>query len=321
MSFADDLIALQNRAPRIALVASFSQNSDYTNYGYKNKNCYLVFASHYNENTFYAQYCFQTISCLDCDRLTSSELCYECTFGRTLYNCNFLYNCFTCSDCEFGFDLLNCRNCFLCVGLRTKEYHIQNKPFSREKYKEEIARIKKQMGIKQLLAELEKIKQRIPHINMIQRNCENCMGSLLQNCKNCFYCYNSLDLEDCIYMGSGNEAVKDSCDCDNIGYDRSELLYECVGNSGNFNCNFCNACWHNSDLYHCELVFNSHHCFGCIARNHAEYEILNKKYPKEDWFKRVAEINDELKRKGIYGKWLLPPTYPYDDTVAALFCK
>ncbi len=114
-------------------------------------------------------------------------------------------------------------------------------------------------------------------------------------------------------------AAKDSVDCDSIGYAPSELLYECIGNSGATNCNFGYASWHNSDLEYCEQVFNSKHCFGCISRSHAEYEILNKKYSPEAYFKKVAEIKDELRREGLYGKWLLPSTYPYEDTIAPLY--
>ena len=141
MSFADEFKKLQLSRPRIALQMSNSENSAYTNYAFKNKNCYLVFGSHYNEDCYYLQYCY---------------------------------------------------------------------------------------------------------------------------------------------------ADKDSCDNDKI--DKSEL------------------------------VFNSHHCFGCISRNHAEYEILNKKYSKEEWFKRVAEIKKELKREKLYGNWILPSTYPYEDTIAPLYC-
>lgn len=87
-------------------------------------------------------------------------------------------------------------------------------------------------------------------------------------------------------MGTNIDNVKDSMDCDNIGYDPCELLYECIGNFGNFNCNFCNACWHNSDLEYCEMVFNSHDCFGCVSRSHAKYEILNVPYEKSEYFKK-----------------------------------
>ncbi len=319
MSFLEDFKRLQLEMPRIALQFSNSENSDYTNYAFKNKNCYLVFGSHYNEDTLYGQYVYKNVSCADCDRVDEAELCYESSYCSNIYNCNYLFNCFSSSDCEYGFDLVNCKNCFLSAGLRTKEYHIQNKPVPKERYAAEVKRWKETHTVQQLLDELEKVRRTVPHIAVIQKNCENCVGSFLENCKNCFDCYNGTNLEDCLYMKTIAHAAKDCVDCDSIGYDPSELLYECIGNSGNVNCNFCYASWHNSDLEYCEQVFNSKHCFGCISRSHAEYEILNKKYSPEEYFKKVGEIKDELRREGMYGKWLLPSTYPYEDTIAPLY--
>ncbi len=304
--------------PRIALQFSQSENSEYTNYAFKNKNCYLVFGGHYNEDGYYGQYTYATKDCVDCDRVEKGELSYECTYCSNIYNCNHLLNCHTCSDCEFGFDLVNCKNCFLCVGLRNAEYHIKNKPVSKEIYKQEVMKYKLINSTDQLLEELEKLRQTVPHIAFIQKNCEHCIGSYLQNCKNCFVCFNMTNAEDCLYMHRINDA-KDCMDCDNLGYDNSELLYECIGNTGNTNCNFCYACWHNSNLEYCDLVFNSHDCFGCISRSHAEYEILNKKYSKESYFKKIHEIKEELKQEGLYGKWLLASAYPYEDTIAPLY--
>lgn len=319
MAFVEEFRKLQLAQPRISLQFSQSENSEYTNYAFKNKNCYLVFGSHYNEDCYHLQYSYANKDTVDCDRIDKSELCYECVFGSHLYNCNYLFNCFTCSDCEFSFDLVNCRNCFLCAGLRNVEYRILNKAVPKEKYEEEIRKLKQTHSTKELLEMLENLRKTVPQINLIQKNCENCLGSYLENSKNCFNCYQLTGGEDCFYMRSMAHHVKDSMDCDQIGYDPSELLYECIGNSGNTNCNFCYASWHNSDLEYCEQVFNSHDCFGCISRSHAEYEVLNQKYSKEDYFKKVREIKDELKRDGIYGKWFLPSTYPYEDTIAPLY--
>lgn len=319
MSFIKDFRELQSRSPRIALVSSDSENSEYTNYAYKNKNCYLVFGGHYNEDDMYTQYCYANKNCVDCDKIEHSELCYECIAGGRLYNCDYLLNCFTCSDCSYGYDLVNCRNCFLCAGLRTAEYQILNKKYSKIAYEKNVKQMKRQYSARELHLKMQEMRLKIPHVNLIQKNCEGSLGSFLENCKKCFWCFNGTNLEDCLYMTTNANAAKTSVDCDNIGYDPSELLYQCIGNSGNYNCSFCNACWHNSNLEYCELIFNSHDCFGCISRSHAEYEILNKKYSKEDYFKRVAEIKNELKREKKYGEWLLPSSYPYEDTIAPLY--
>lgn len=47
--------------------------------------------------------------------------------------------------------------------------------------------------------------------------------------------------------------------------------------------------------------------------------ILNKKYPKEEYFKRFAEIKKELQSQNMWGKMWIPTTYPYEDTSAALY--
>src|SRR3989339_871378 len=283
MSFLEEFRELQLASPRIALQMSDSENSDYTNYAFKNENCYLVFGSHYNEDCYHLQYCYANKDCVDCD---------------------YLFNCFSCSDCEYSFDLINCQNCFLYAGMRNTSYHIKNKPVPKEKYNEEVAHLISDNPAEKLLEELEKVRVTTPQTAVIQKNCENCTGSFLKNCKNASSCFFGTDLEDCLYMQTIAHHIKDSADCDSIGYDPSELLYECIGITGGTNNDFCYACWHNSDIEYCELVFNSKNCFGCVARNHAKFEILNKKYSKEDYFKKVKEIKEELKKKGVYCQWL-----------------
>ncbi|MBI4994346.1 hypothetical protein HZC21_01720 [Candidatus Peregrinibacteria bacterium] len=172
----------------------------------------------------------------------------------------------------------------------------------KELYAQKIKELKTGQEANQLLKEFEKLSLLTPRVAVIQKNCENCLGSYPENSKNSIFCYQLTNGEDCIYLRSMAHNVKDSVDCDQIGYDPSELLYECIGISGSVNCNFCYASWHNSDLEYCEHVFNSHRCFGCISRNHAEYEILNVKYSREEWFKRVEQIKDELRAENIYGK-------------------
>lgn len=52
---------------------------------------------------------------------------------------------------------------------------------------------------------------------------------------------------------------------------------------------------------------------------HAEYEILNKKYSKEDYFKRLDEIKKELLSQNQWGQMWIPSTYPHEDTLAATY--
>jgi len=44
---------------------------------------------------------------------------------------------------------------------------------------------------------------------------------------------------------------------------------------------------------------------------------LNKQYEKDEYFKRVKEIKDELLSQNLYGELTIPPTYAFEDTVGS----
>jgi len=52
----------------------------------------------------------------------------------------------------------------------------------------------------------------------------------------------------------------------------------------------------------------------CTGINHAEYQILNQQYSKEDYAKRIAEIEATMKADGSWGKWF-ESAYPEVLTV------
>ncbi|MBT3865089.1 hypothetical protein HOF67_03605, partial [Candidatus Peregrinibacteria bacterium] len=62
-----------------------------------------------------------------------------------------------------------------------------------------------------------------------------------------------------------------------------------------------------NNLTYCDSVFNSHDCFGCVGLSHGEYQILNKKYEKEEYFKKVEEIKAQMQQDNEWGQW-------YDST-------
>ncbi|MEK7171346.1 MAG: hypothetical protein AAB739_00405 [Patescibacteria group bacterium] len=321
MPFVDDFKNLQLKTPRITIVNTNSENSAYTNYSTFNRNCYLVSGTHYSEDVYYTQYCAHLTSCMDCLDVDKSELCYECVFSEKCYDCNSSAYLINCQNCDFSWDLTNCQNCFLCSCLQNQSYCILNKQLSKEEYEAQRKFFLKTNSSKEFLHTLEELKIKTPQRPTFQKNCENCLGSELRNCKNCFFSYRIKNGEDVIYGGTHANQIKSSVDIDNCAATMSEELYNCVGISGAYNFICCNCCWFSQNLTYCEIVFNSHDCFGCISRNHTEYEILNVKYPKEEYFKRVEEIKKELKTRGQWGKMWIEPTYPYEDTVAAQYYK
>jgi hypothetical protein len=166
---------------------------------------------------------------------------------------------------------------------------------------------------------LDDLRKKVPQRSVYQKNCENCVGADLRNSKDLYHCFNAKNGEDLVYAGTNVNQVKDSVDIDNAAATMSQEMYNSIGVTGNYNTHCCNMTWFSADCYHCDSVFNSHDCFGCIARNHASYEILNKKYSKEEYFKKIAEIKKELIAEGVWAEILIPSTYKYEDSVAVTY--
>jgi len=319
MSFITDFHQLQLKTPRLAIIATNSENSAYTNYSTFNRNCYLVSGTHYSEDVYYAQYCVGLTSCMDCFDVEKSELCYECVFCEKSYNCNYSAYLVGSLNCDFCYDLTNCQNCFLSTGIQNQSYSILNKPYSKEEYEKQRKFLMKTNSPRELLVMLEDLRKKTPMRPFFQKNCENCLGHNLRNCRDLIFCFNVKNGEDIIYGGTNINQCKSSMDVDNIAATMAEEVYNSLGATGSYNIMCCNTNWFSQNCYYCELVFNSHDCFGCIARNHAEYEILNVKYPKEEYFKRMEAIKDELKTAGKWGEMWIPTTYPFEDTIAAQY--
>lgn len=118
-------------------------------YIYWSKNAYYCFNVRSVEDTGYLEDFEDTVSptrdTYDSSFGSGLEECYECTNSSFLNNCNFIESSASCSDCEYCFECYACRNCFGCTYLTNKEYHILNKPFSREEYLAAIRLIKEEL--------------------------------------------------------------------------------------------------------------------------------------------------------------------------------
>ncbi len=74
------------------------------------------------------------------------EKCFQCVAtGIAVYdvrNCAFVWHS---SYMEYCYLCLNCQNCFGCIGLRNKQYHIFNKPYSKEDYEDAVKVLRENM--------------------------------------------------------------------------------------------------------------------------------------------------------------------------------
>jgi hypothetical protein len=109
------------------------------------KNCFGVYDS---ENM---KYCYRTFFEKDCMDITYSgkgELLYEyCTGSLNDYNVRFSYSAHdTVQDSEFVESCIFSRNLFGCISIKSKDYVILNKVYSKEEYQKLKEKIIEQMN-------------------------------------------------------------------------------------------------------------------------------------------------------------------------------
>lgn len=321
--FFDQFQDLYKKVPRISLMNQISDNSDYCNYAYSNRNCYLTFGSHYNENVLYCNYVWKGVNCLDCIEVIQSELIYEGIYSTECYQCAFVEYCFNCSECYFCYDMIGCKNCAFSSNLRNKQYYIFNKPYSKEDYEKYIKDMdmSEHESLQALYGKYKEIRKEAMKRNMYQKSCEHCFGSDIQHSKNVFMGFNTKYAEDSRYLDTQATHVTDSMDLTCIGYDPSEILYECVGNLGAHHNLFCNSCWNNSDVFYCEQCFNNHDVFGCVGLRHKQYCVLNKQYSQEEYEKLLPRIIEHMKKSGEWGEFFPSriSEFCYNETVAQIY--
>lgn len=310
MNFFQELEKLKDKMPRLSSIILTSVNSDY-NYAVENqKNCYLLANAVNNEDCMYGRDIYGSADCVDCGHIRKCTLCYECLNCSNCYDSSYLQDCEDSQNCDFGYDVKGCKNCIGCVGLRKKEFHIFNEPYS----KEDFSAKKKLLKQDEIKPRFEELKTKVPRKFAELIQVENCFGDYIYHSRNAYHAFDVVECQDIDYVVESKK-LKDCYDITIL--ENSELCYDISSSHVLTNCNFCFQCTYSSDLEYCELVFNSRYCFGCISRNHAEYEILNEKYSRDEYFKKVREIKEQLKREETYGRQYLTPTYPVTDSVVS----
>ncbi len=319
--FFDQFYKLLQKVPRLAIINKQSQNSEYCNYSFANKNCYLTFGNHYEEDCMYGHYSTKNKDCMDYLWLYESELSYGCIFSGNSYRSVYLDHCEGCQECYFSVDLKGCKHCLFCSNLRHKEYYIFNKQYSKEDYFKQLESYN--FGNYKNFSEAVEIfktefRKKFPVRAVYKVNCENCEGNNLNNCKNLRTCFDCTGCEDSAY-GYQMDETYDSMDMNCMGYDKSEVCYQTIGCSGINNCIACDSCWHDNDINYCNLCFNnSSNLFGCISLNKKKYCILNKQYSKEEYEKLRTNLIEYMKKTGEWGEFfpIKYSPFAYNETVA-----
>lgn len=317
--FFDQYAELLNAAPKLGLLGMGNENSLYTNACYKNKDCYLLFASGENQNVMYGKDVWRSRDSLDVLGVRNSEKTYQAVDCQKLYNCRYCVQSDNCNDSLFLFDCRGCANCFGCINLRNKQFHIYNEQFSEGEYSEKVAKIL--ANERDALADnffAKSLWEHVPSIRKYARimNSENCTGDVITNSHNCKDSYYIDNLDTCRHVAFGYDGAKDVYDAENFDT-RGEKIYDCISIAGS-RLYHCVNTWFSDFCTYGYLCMNCTNTFGCASLKGARFCILNKSYSEQEYTALRVKLVEHMKETGEYAAFFprtLAP-FAYNETVA-----
>ena len=321
--FFEQMIELQKKTPHMALITDHATliNSDYVNHAGSLKNCYLIFNADLCENTLYSSIVVRVKDSMDCTMVGESELMYQdinC-IGYKLFFCE---NCANCSESYFLKNCIGCDNCFGCINLRNKKYHIFNQPYSKEEYSKKIKEYKLD-NYSDLLQVQKKVSEFwLKHPNKYMRNNAqnlNATGDYVFNAKNALNCYQSRQLEDARYCQFITMApAKDIYDLTEWGNGVQRTIDSLTVSEGADMVKFSCGAWHQGTM---EVEYGMYnvsckYIFGCINQKKKQYRILNKQYSPEEYAAVRARIVEDMNKNPYIDSvgriWRYGDFLPYD---------
>jgi len=319
---------LQLAIPQIALFNENSVNSPWVNYELDDKNCYLNFGGHYNEDCAYNQYVLKCKNCLDNLFLINGQLDYENIWCENCHKTFFSTFCFDCQDTYFSFDCRGCSNIFGCTGLRHKQNYIFNQPVSKEDFQKFLK--DNQLGSHKNLHELERKAKEFwktqPQRAVFMDKTVNSTGNIIKESKNCTECWNAEKTEDSKWIVYTLQ-VKDSYDTTSVWW--GELCYEFIAGSEQLsNIRFSRAVTRASSyIEYSDFLTGCHDCFGCFNLKQKKHCIFNKQYSEKEYEELRGKIIKHMEdmpytdRKGRtyrYGEFFPYElsAFGYNETVA-----
>jgi hypothetical protein len=310
-TFFEQYKDLKSRVPRLGIMEIQNVRSEYTNGSAQNKDCYLIFASDYNEDCLYGRLLQRDKQCVDCAFLHESELCYECIDCRKCFKCMFSEQCQDSSDLLFCYNMRNSNNCVFCTNGRNISNSILNIKYSKEEFEKKKSEILENYeNIENAKKEFEKLKKKTILKFANQSKCHNVVGNYLHNCHDGVALYDTYDAKNCSYMKDTEGPNSDSWDCNNYYY-KCEFNYNIMGAlqiSKSKNSAFV---FYSNELEYCDNCHHLSNAIGCISVRKGNYMILNKEYKKEEYLELKGKIEEQFKKEGILGQFFSSEVAPF----------
>ncbi len=134
----------------------------------------------------------------------------------------------------------------------------------------------------------KKLMVKVPRMSLsVTNNINSEYVNYAADVKNCYLVYGTIVSEDCYY---GNPYYSKDC-VDNTILRNSELCYECIDSEHLYNCDHCQDSQNCRDCKYCYDARQCQNCAFCVGIRNAKYHILNKEYSKEEYERRLAEID------------------------------
>lgn len=292
--FFEQFAELQSAVPRMSMIISHCENSDYAPYSVNSRNCYMCVSSNYSEDVLYSYQTNSSKDCVDCSLSYHCELCYECLYCVRLYHSFWSVNCNNCSDLYFCRDCQGCSNCIGCCGLKNKSFHIFNKPVNEKEFNDFVANLDKRSALKKLALQFEEFSRQFPFRSGYTIGSENVSGDHLINSKNCEYCFEAEGLEDCKFIYTIPKNAQDCYDCHYS--QNAELCYDSISSVNDYNCKFVLHAWDVKNSAYVQECYYSSDLFGCIGLKQSKYCILNKQYSEDEYKDLVPRIIEHMKK-------------------------
>jgi len=321
VNFFEQLFSFRLKVPQPAIIRDPSNvNSEYSLNGRNLKNGYYVSGGWNSEDVWYSVLATDCRLVMDVFSVHFIENSYELVSCEKCYNSRYLYFSDNCIDSEFLYDCNNCINCFGCVNLRNKSNCIWNVQYTKEEYKNQMAKIN--LGSRKFIEEIKenflKFIKTYPTRAERHERVEDVSGINIADAKNC---HDVIDATSSIHLLHCDQVVghKDSMDASISG--GSEKLYQTIAvgsKSSNVKFSFASKFILESEfLINCR---NVEYCFACIGLENKSYCIFNRQYEKEEYYKELDKIKSSLLEKGEYGEFFPYSfsTFAYNGTLADL---
>jgi len=308
---------LQKSIPHPALLNKNIENSEYWNLNTDLKNCYLCFASGFDEDSMFLTTSAWCKNLLDWFWAIKSENSFEILDSSNCYNSIHVKDSENINNSAYIINCRNIANSLMCVWIRWKEYCFLNQQYSKSDYEVIKTKIAKNRTL--FLESYKKfydlIKQ-TPFTNKII-NSFWCSWDYIKNSHNCVNCYDCIECTDCKYCAY---IWFNATNCYDCSWDvfQTELSYESsiipfwhkIFSSYN--------CWNCSNVLLSLNNYESSNLFWCIWLRNKEYCILNKQYNKEEYEELVPKIIEHMKKAWEWWEFFPSSISPfgYNETVA-----